>query len=141
MLLDEEIAEERSVAHLDIEVRAPGGWVKVTHICRTVPMPTWILKTALLKLECAGKHLVVTPSGDVVPVDALEPGQLIHTEFGVDVVVSVEPTGLTVELYDLRVDSSDHIYYTGGIASHNSTGLGATELFKCNLIPNHKSIT
>ena len=140
MLLDHEIAEERSVEHLDRKVLAPGGsFVRVTHVCKTIPMPVWCLITEDHGLECAGKHMVITPGG-ARPVDQLREGDLIVTESGLQPVKSVYPLSEERELYDLRVDSDDHQYFTGGIASHNSTGLGGAELFKYNVIPNYRTI-
>ena len=140
MLLSEEIADERSVEHLGIEVLAPSGWVKITHVCRTIPMRVWSLRTQNHALDCAGKHLVIDHQGRPVPADQLRPGDLVLTESGVEAVTLSESQGDLVELYDLRVDSADHVYFTGGIASHNSTGLGAAELFKGNTIPGYRSL-
>ena len=143
MLLDNEIAEERSVEHLNREVLAPSGkFVKVTHVCKTIPMEVWRLKTASgHTLECAGKHLVVTNKNlPPLPVDQLRRGNNVLTLDGFSPIVSLINTGEKRELYDLKVDSTDHLYFTGGIASHNSTGLGAAELFKFNVFPNYRSI-
>tara|TARA_R110002110_G_scaffold8326_12_gene41925 strand:+ start:1619 stop:3550 length:1932 start_codon:yes stop_codon:yes gene_type:complete len=143
VLLDHEIAEERSVEHLDRKVLAPGGvFIRVTHVCKTVPMEVWRLETtAGHAMECAGKHLVVVAKDiDPVPVDQLRRGDLIVTDQGFHQVSVVENTGEVRALYDLRVDSEDHLYITDGIVSHNSTGLGAAELFKFNIFPNYRSI-
>lgn len=139
MLLDHEIAEERSVEHLGIKVHAPSGWVLVTHVCKTVPLRVWEVVTISHRLLCAGKHLVITPRGPVC-ADQLAEGILIITASGYEAVRRVTDTGEDRPLYDLRVDHPDHVYFTDGIASHNSTGLCAAELFKLNVIPNYKSL-
>ena len=140
MLLDLEIAEERSVEHLDIKVLAPGGWTTVTHVCLTVPMLVWTVTTKNHRLSCAGKHLVITPNGPYA-VDQLCAGVMfVHTQTGLELVTSVSHADEKQQLYDLRVEAEDHIYYTSGIASHNSTGLGAAELFKLNVLPNYRSL-
>ena len=140
MLLDLEIAEERSLEGLDVKAAAPSGWVKITHICKTHPMPVWRVTTARHQLECAAKHLVITLFQGPVPADRLLPGDLIETESGPEAVIKSFFTGDTRPLFDLRVDSPDHVYYTDGIASHNSTGLGAAELFKLNVVNNYRSL-
>jgi hypothetical protein len=141
MLLDHEIAEERSVGHLDLKVLAPEGkFVRVTHVYKTVPMEVWRLETRHLSLECAAKHIVVTTNFGLLPVDQVREGDLVETESGPQEVVSVENLRETRELYDLRVESDDHLYFTGGILSHNSTGLCSSELFKFNLLRNYRSI-
>ncbi len=140
MLLDIEIAEERSLEHLEIKVLAPGGWTKVTHVCLTVPMLVWTVTTKSHKLSCAGKHLVITPDGPCA-VDQLCAGVMfVYTQTGLELVTSVSHGSEEQQLYDLRVASEDHIYYTDGIASHNSTGLGAAELFKLSVLPSYRSL-
>lgn len=140
MLLDHEIAEERSLEHLDQKVLAPSGiFVRVTHVYRTIPMEVWRLVTSNFQLFCAARHLVVTSEG-TRPVDQLRRGDLVLTEAGWESVLRAESTGERKELYDLRVDSEDHLYFTDGIASHNSTGIVAAELFKFAIFQIYKSI-
>jgi len=141
MLLDHEIAEERSVGHLDTKVMAPDGtFVRVTHVCRTIPLPVWCVVTETHRLECAGSHLVIRLGGTPVKAKDTIPGDLLITDTGLEKVTDVFFTGRTEELYDLRVESADHTYFTSGIASHNSTGLCVSELFRFNTMPGHKSL-
>lgn len=140
VLLEHEIVETRSVEHLCIDVLAPNNTrVRVTHVCRTIPMPVWCVETLSHTLYCAGKHLVITTSGPVA-ADHLTTGDEVVTESGYEPVVRVTDTGRVEELYDLRVDSPDHLYFTNGIASHNSTGIGISELFKLNAFVGHKAL-
>jgi hypothetical protein len=140
VLLENEIAEERSLEHLDIKVAAPGGgFVKVTHAYRTTPMPVWRIQTREFTLECAGKHLVKRYDG-FTQVDQILPGDWVLTENDWQMVASCEPIGEERELFDLRVDSEDHAYFTSGIASHNSTGLCGAELLKFCVFPNYRAI-
>lgn len=140
MLLENEIAEERSIEHLDVKVAAPEGrFVKVTHVCRTIPMPMWRICTVDFSLECAGKHLV-RGVGGYMQVDQILRGDFIITSNGWQKVTNCEDLKEFRSLYDLRVESEDHTYYTNGILSHNSTGLGAAELFKLSLLPNYQSV-
>jgi hypothetical protein len=140
VLLAHEIAEERSVEHLDRKVLAPGGgYVRVTHVYKTVPMELWRLNTRSYELECAAKHLVVTNRG-TIPTDQVGNGDEALTESGWEPVTRVERLGVKRELFDLRVDSEDHLYFTGGIASHNSTGLVSALLFKFNVMPRYRAI-
>lgn len=140
MLLENEIAEERSLEHLNLKVRAPSGrLVKVTHVCKTIPMLVWRLRTREFSLECAAQHLVQCTNG-FRQVDQILGGDLVLTENGWQHVITCKALNEFRELYDLRVASEDHVYFTNGIASHNSTGLGASELFKFNLFKNYRSI-
>lgn len=140
VLLDHEIAEERSVEHLDRKVLAPDGrFVRVTHVFKTVPMEVWSLSTPSFTLLCASRHLVVTEDG-TLPLEQIRVGRLILTESGWEPAIEIKPTGRVRELYDLRVESEDHLYFTGGIASHNSTGIVSAELFKFVVFLRYKSI-
>jgi hypothetical protein len=140
MLLNHEIAEERSLEHLDRKVLAPdGNFVKVTHVYKTIPMLVWKIEVGDFFLECAAKHLVVTSRG-TIPVDCVKLTDLVFTQSGWESVKAITNTGQERELFDLRVDSDEHLYFTGGIASHNSTGLISAELFKCNILPNYRSL-
>jgi hypothetical protein len=138
VLLAHEIAEERSVEHLDRKVLAPdGNYVRVTHVYKTIPLAVWRLVTKSHQLEGSAKHLVVT-GRDTVPMDEIKNGDVILTVTGWEPLISVYDTGQRRELYDLRVESDAHLYFTSGIASHNSTGIVSAELFKFNIIPRYR---
>ena len=86
-------------------------------------------------LEAAFHHLVGLAYGAFVQLGFLRPGDLVRVEGGIEPVVSVQFTGRTENLYDLRVEDQDHCYYSGGILSHNSTGLALDALFNLNAMP------
>lgn len=138
MLQDSEILEEKDVSSFGYETLGSRGWVKITHMLKTIPLRTWRLETARGRcLICAHHHLVMTGRGllaacEVTDVDVLE------TEQGPDQVTASEDTEQFDNLYDLRVEAADHLYYSGGILSHNSTGVAASEYFKFNAIPNYR---
>lgn len=139
MLRESEVAEERSVEHLGIKVQAPSGMVSVTHVCKTVPMPMWRISTKNRSLECARKHLIRTRFAFVAAAH-LQVGQRIATVDGWETVTDAVDMKEKRELYDLRVESADHTYYTNGVLSHNSTGIGSAELLKLNVLDNYKAI-
>ena len=140
MLLDHEVASIRSVAGSNIEVATPTGHALITHVCKTIPMNVWVLDLPVARLECAGKHLVLLADGTLSPVELLSVGDTVNTSAGPQDVINVQKTDELREMLDLRIDSKDHIYYTNGIASHNSTGICGSELFKGGTIRNYKSL-
>lgn len=142
MLTAEEIAEERCVTHLGIRVRSREGYLDVTHVCKTVPLPVWELKTTRRSLVCAASHLVVLgdDSGECCPVERLAPGCTVVSEDGLEVVESVTDLHELRELYDLRVEGPDHVYFTNGILSHNSTGIGGSLLYKLNMLDFYRAL-
>ena len=146
MLSGADIVDERSVVHLNTKVRSPEGWSLVTHVCKTRPLPVWRIETRDSVLECADYHLVHllvradSPRGGFCHTKDLVVGDILETAEGREVVTFVEFTGRYEELYDIRVDSESHAYYSNGILSHNSTGIGVSELFKFHLIKDYKAL-
>ena len=142
MLTPEEVAEERCVAHLGIRVKSREGYLDVTHVCKTKPLPVWELKTTKRTLVCHALHLVVVGDdiGDCCPVERLAPGNTVVSEEGLEVVLSVTDLHELRALYDLRVEGPEHVYFTNGLLSHNSTGIGAGILYKMNMLAYHRAL-
>lgn len=140
MLSDADIVEERSVVHLRTKVSTPYGWSLITHVCKTKPLPVWRIETRDSVLECADFHLIHTPINGFVHARDILAGDILTSVRGTDTVISAEFTGRCEELYDIRVDSHDHTYFSNGILSHNSTGIGVSELFKFHLIKDYKAL-
>lgn len=140
MLRDEDVLEERCVRSQNLQVLAPEGWVPVTHVVKTVPLPLWRIATVDYHLECADQHLVETVMYGFIPADRLLAGMLIVTKNGPQEVILSESCNTMESLYDIRVDSASHRYYAEGISSHNSTGIGGSELMKLDILPAYKSL-
>ena len=103
------------------EIETDYGFVPATHIHQTVEYEIYrVTLSNGLTLECADTHILIDGNREeVFAMDSL--GRTIITRFGVATVVSVEPTGVFVPMYDITVDSEDHTYYTNDILSHNTT--------------------
>ena len=124
------------MGHLGILVDVPNGRALVTHVLRTIPMAVWEVNTDSHFLKGAGKHRVATASG-LLSIDQLRAGDFLHTTSGMQKVNRVVKTSAVENLYDLRVDTADHLYYSNGILSHNSTGIGSAEWVKQNILHNY----
>ncbi|MEG1542947.1 MAG: hypothetical protein RR382_00285 [Tannerellaceae bacterium] len=146
MLRTEEIAEERDVT--DMEVMTPTGWCKVTKVYKTIPLDTWILSTTYRSIVCSKEHLVRVIGGYVIPVRELTAGSIVEVECpdqfsggtAYEMVLQSHATGEKEVLYDITIANKDGIYYSNGIASHNSTTYAADLIMSSFLIPKLQSL-
>lgn len=99
----------------------------VTNAFRTVPYQTWELKTNNHVLVGADKHRVIREDGTCAWIEELLPGDRILTSIGVDTVTYAKNLGIRTHMYCVEVhtpdplDPKNHLYYTNGILSHNTT--------------------
>ena len=118
---------EETIIVTDWEVLSHDGWKDIHSTNRTVKYQVYqiLLENGRI-LECADDHILIDSEG--VGVFAAESlGSMIKTDIGVSVVVEVIKTGRVENMYDLSV-SGDHLYYTNGVLSHNTTTFSADVL-------------
>ncbi len=103
-------------------VQTPTGFSPIKRALKTVKYDVWEIKTQSGKhLHAADEHIVISASGEIHIKD-LKIGDLIKTIDGLDAIVSVQRLNIPAEhMYDLEIDDEDHVYYTNGILSHNTT--------------------
>lgn len=136
MLKEREIAEEIDVADRGLSVLCPDGeYHRILKLFRTIPMSVWRLVTMSGRtIRASRKHLLVGKFGFLHFLYEFSAGDVVLTEAGYERVTSCRPDG-EEELYDMEVDSKDHLYYTNGFVSHNSTTFAARQLAYSHLIP------
>lgn len=137
MLLESEIAEEKTVTGMKVET--PDGWKDIKKVYKTIPLDVWCVVTYSKTLKCSGHHLLKTPGG-CVEVCELSAGDIVETIDGFEVILCVYDTGEREELYDITVDSEDGLFYSDGFISHNSTTFCTRQLLLTHLIPAYKSL-
>jgi hypothetical protein len=116
----------------DYEILTDTGWSDIKALHKTVPFIRYILKTTNHSLECADTHIVFNDKFEEVFVKDLINGQMVLTDAGPEVVISVEKTDIEENMYDFELDQeSNHRYYTNGILSHNTT---TYTIFACHTI-------
>ena len=123
-IFPDEIEPETPTKSEGYEVYTPTGWEDVLGFYKTQPMETVILSydnyisdiKTVNKIECAYDHLIMTKDGlkKAVNCDKV----LIDTIHGYK-RCEVVKTNVQKTLYDLQI-ADPHIWYTSGIASHNS---------------------
>ena len=117
--IDKKIIDTIPVTNL--EVLSDKGYVSVTYIYKTQPYTVYeLILENNNKLECADNHLVLTNSG-LKYVKELTILDFVQTCEGFIKVKSITKLPYKLCMYDLSIDSEDHLYYTNNILSHNTT--------------------
>lgn len=119
-----------------IETDFQSDFGRVSNVMRTVPYEVWQLTTTSKRLLAADRHRVIRSDNTPVWLSDLHPGDYIHTDTGPEQVISCRNLGVRCHMYSLEVDTPDpsdpmnHLYYTDGILSHNTTVAAAFLLWK-----------
>lgn len=104
-----------------ISVWTPSGWENVSKFNVTIPYTKYRVKFETGEfLDCADNHIFIEENGNqIYAKDSIN--KMIRSENGPTKVIEVTNSGIKEIMYDLSVDSEDHVYYTNGILSHNTT--------------------
>lgn len=104
---------------------------KTTRVVRTIPYSLWELKTTTKTLRGADRHLVIRENREPVWIENLCVGDMILTQDGPEEVLSVRSLGVKTHMYCMQVetekadDPNNHLFYSNGILSHNTTTASA----------------
>lgn len=104
------------------QIKSDEGWSDIKTLNKTIEYEKYIIKFKSGNyLECADEHIIITKDyEEVFAKDSL--GKEILTEYGIDIVTEVINTGVMENMYDFTLaDDTNHLYYTNGILSHNTT--------------------
>lgn len=102
-------------------VKTPTGWSPVKQCLKTVPYRVWTVNTPTHTLSGADTHIIIDSYGRERYIKDLAVGDVIQTISGPERITSVVETDRTEHMYDLELNDINHVYYTNGILSHNST--------------------
>lgn len=118
------------------QVKSDQGWSNIKSINKTIPYERFTVTfESGKKLLCADNHILITAGKkEIFAKDAK--GQYILTENGPDKVLRIEPTFITENMYDLELsNNTNHLYYTNGVLSHNTTLMTIYALWLANFHP------
>lgn len=114
-----------TVSLKNTEILADRGYIDTVQIHRTQPYTVWRLTLENgYVLECADRHIVKTDAG-LKYVKDLTVFDYVYTDEGYVMVKDKHMLPYRLCMYDMTVDSEDHLYYTDGILSHNTTTIAA----------------
>lgn len=132
--------DERKFTHV-IPQKFKSDFGNVANLFRTVPYEMWELKTTTKTLLAADKHRVIRDDHSCSWLQDLVTGDMIKTDVGMEKVESCRSLGIRTHMYCLSVHSEDvadpnnHLFYTDGIMSHNTTTTAAYILWKAMFVP------
>lgn len=110
----------------DYEILTDDGFKPIVASHKTIKYDIWKLETKSFNIECADDHIVFDKYFNAIYIKDLSLGDLIHTENGLEMIISLEKTESSDNMYDLELsDDSNRRYYTNGILSHNTMTLSA----------------
>lgn len=141
--IKEEIAMDdmKKFTHVvDVDFQSDFG--RATKAFRTVPYSVWQLKTKSFELIAADKHRVIRSDGTEAWLEDLVVGDLIRTENGDEPVTLIRDLNIRTHMYCIEVNTDDpndphnHLYYSNGILSHNTTCAAAYLLWRAMFVPN-----
>ena len=115
------------------QIKSDQGWTDIKTINKTEEYQRYIIKfKSGNQLECADTHIIIDKDyNEVFAKDSL--GKEILTEYGTDIVVEIIETDIYENMYDFELaDDSNHLYYSNGILSHNTTLMTIYALWLAN---------
>ena len=115
------------------QIKSDQGWTDIKTINKTEEYQRYIIKfESGNQLECADNHIIIDKDyNEVFAKDSL--GKEILTEYGTDIVTEIIETDIHENMYDFELaDGSNHLYYSNGILSHNTTLMTIYALWLAN---------
>ena len=101
-------------------VLTPSGYKEVIEVHKTIKYRKVRVELKNgMHLECAYNHVVIDCNGNEVYAENCYRKSL-KTENGISVVINVIDLKIEEHMYDISIDSTDELFYSNGILSHNS---------------------
>lgn len=117
-----------------IDIQFKSDHNKASKVFRTVPYQLWEVRTKNNTLIAADKHIVITKNNKEKYLQDLSYDDELITETGLEKVIYIKNLNIKTHTYDLELDG-DHLYYSNGILSHNTTCAAAYLLWLAMFFP------
>ncbi len=115
----------------DWEIETDSGWKNIFAVARTIPYEVYnVVLEDGIQFKSADDHIVFDKNFNQTFVKDLFVGFEIITKFGIKKVLSIQPTGVLENMYDLQIDSEDHRFYANNVLHHNTTCSAAYMLWR-----------
>jgi len=98
-------------------------WNDIVSINKTIPYEEWtVVFSDDTELTCADNHILITSKGQEVYAKCAGGHTFLNRYGRLLFVKGMYPSHVEVNMYDLSLaENTNHLYYTNGILSHNST--------------------
>ncbi len=123
----------------DYEILTPSGWSSIKNVIKTVPYKVWMIQTNTGKtLSCADDHILIDENNEEVFVKDLQLSSKIKTIDGIESINLIGEFPIEENMYDVEVDDNEHLLYTNGFVSHNTTTVASYLLHEATFRKNVK---
>ncbi len=113
---------ENVISADDYEILTPSGWSSIKNVMKTVPYKIWLIKTdSGRSLSCADTHILIDENDDEIYVQDLRLGTKIKTIDGIESIMFIGNYPTEENMYDIEIADNNHLYYSNGFISHNTT--------------------
>jgi hypothetical protein len=127
--LNENDISKKIIDSIDIDkifIDTPDGFKSIKCIHKTQPYTLWRIETENgLWLDCADNHILFNNLNEQIFIKDLQINDYIQTRYGLDKIIKIKKLPFKVSMYDVTVDSLEHIFYSNDIVSHNTTTISA----------------
>ncbi|MFA6199218.1 MAG: terminase family protein [Bacteroidales bacterium] len=121
----------------DWEIETPDGWKDIKKSFKTIPFIVYDIELDDgKKISCADEHILIDENNNEVYTKDLLVNQSILVRDGTAKVISINKTDKQEEMFDIEIDSDNHLYYSNDIVSHNTTTTAAYILYELIFNPN-----
>lgn len=121
------------------QVKSENSWNDICSINKTIKYDEYVIESDTgRKMYCADNHILIGDDhSELFAKDSL--GKNIITEIGVEKIIRVYNTRKNKNMYDLSLsNTSDHLYYSNGFLSHNTTTYTIFALWYTMFFPDKK---
>jgi hypothetical protein len=108
------------------EIDTPSGFQSIKNIMQTIPYEKYIVNFESGNyISGADTHILIDINDNEVYIKDLVQFDKIKSRNGFEIVKEVIRTGIFENMYDVEIESDEHLYYANDLVSHNTITISA----------------